>query len=207
MTNFTKILNRMHKLLKYSIILMFPFLFLGKAYAGNNDLAELPTIIINGEEYPCVYLSPIFIFPELKFKNKQQEKFYWKTVRDVKKTLPYAKLAAQLMAETDSHLATLTSEKEKKTYLKAKEKELFAQFEKDLKSMTISQGKILIRLVDRECEKTTYEIIKMYKGGFSAVLWQGIARIFGSNLKSEYDEKDKDQIIERVIILVEAGQL
>ena len=84
---------------------------------------------------------------------------------------------------------------------------MFNQFEKDLKKLTVSQGKMLVKLIDRECNKTTYEIIKNYKGNFSAFLWQGVAKIFGSNLKAEYDGSDKDKIIERVIILVEAGQL
>jgi hypothetical protein len=73
--------------------------------------------------------------------------------------------------------------------------------------MTINQGRILMKLVDRECDRTSYDLIKLYKGSFTAFFWQGIARVFGSNLKSEYDASDKDKVMERVILLVEAGQL
>jgi len=111
------------------------------------------------------------------------------------------------MRETDQQLKTIPTDKERKAFLKTKEKELFAEFESDLKKMTVSQGRMLLLLIDRECNKTSFEIIKMYRGSFSAVFWQGIAKLFGSNLKSEYDGSDKDRIIERVIALVEAGEL
>ena len=197
------------KTLKFSILLMFvPFV----CFTQTKDEAKpqnyiVPAIIENGDTVPCITLHEVFIFPELKFKNRSQEKFYWKTVRDVKKTLPYAKLAGKLINETNADLSKLSTDRERKEYIKLKEKQLFGQFEDDLKKMTISQGKMLVRLIDRECDKTTYDIIKMYKGNFSAFFWQSLAKVFGSNLKMEYDGEDKDKIIERVIILVEAGQL
>lgn len=186
---------------------LFFALSFASANAVNTEERTLPTINVNGELIPYMYLQEVNVFSDFKFKNKRQEEFYWRTVRDVKKTLPYAKIAGRVMRETDQQLKTIPTDKERKAFLKTKEKELFAEFESDLKKMTISQGRMLLLLIDRECNKTSFEIIKMYRGSFSAVFWQGIAKLFGSNLKSEYDGSDKDRIIERVIALVEAGEL
>jgi hypothetical protein len=166
-----------------------------------------PAVIENGDTIACIPLKEVIVIAPYAFKDKKLEKFYWQTVRDVKKTLPYAKMASKVVEETNEHLKTLSTEKEKKEYIKATEKVLFSQFENDLKSLSISQGKILIRLIDRQCDETSYDLIRTYKGGFSAFLWQGVARFFGSNLKSEYDGSDKDKVIERVIVLVEEGRL
>ncbi|MDR1698763.1 MAG: DUF4294 domain-containing protein [Prevotellaceae bacterium] len=157
-----------------------------------------------------VYLAPmlpaVYVFPKLVFKNKKEEKFYWKTVRDVKVTLPYAKLISRLLFDTEQHLKTLTPEEQKK-YLKKYEKEIFRKYEKDLRRMTRSQGQMLIRLIDRECDRRAYDLVKTYRGSTRAFFWQGIGRIFGLNLKTDYDGDDRDKIIERVIILVESGGL
>ncbi|MDD6357030.1 MAG: DUF4294 domain-containing protein [Bacteroidales bacterium] len=163
--------------------------------------------VSQGDTTYFAYLHEVYVYPPMKFTSVKQEKFYWKTVRDVKKTLPYAKMAAKVMNEANEELSKMTSNKEKRMYLDAKEKDLFKNFEKDLRSMTRSQGKILIRLIDRECEQTSYEIIQIYRGSVAAVFWQGIAHLFGADLKAEYDGADKDKIIERIINLVEAGQL
>ena len=131
------------------------------------------------------------------------------TVRDVKKTLPYAKLIASIISDVDSSLAKIDNEKEKKKFMEKKEEELVNTYKPILKKLTFSQGKMLIKLVDRECDQTSYALIKQFRGGFRAFFWQGFARMFGANLKSEYDAMtdDRDKIVERVIILVEAGQL
>jgi hypothetical protein len=101
----------------------------------------------------------------------------------------------------------MKSDTERKKFMKEFEKEAFKKYEADLKKMTVSQGRILMKLVDRECDKTSFDLIKAYKGSFTAFFWQGVARLFGSNLKSEFDASDKDKVLERVIVLVEAGQL
>ena len=188
----------------FGLLLITPFV---SANTVTIEGTTLPTVMQNGELVPYTYLQEVNVFSDFKFKNKKQEEFYWRTVRDVKKTLPYAKIAGRVMYETDQQLKTIPTDKERKAFLKTKEKELFAEFEGDLKKMTVSQGRMLLLLIDRECNKTSFEIIKMYRGGFSAVFWRGIAKLFGSNLKSEYDGSDKDRIIERVIALVESGEL
>lgn len=163
---------------------------------------------MNGRDTLYLYVfNDIYCFPPMKFANKKQEQFYWKTVRDVKKVLPYARLVSRTVYEANKKLAQIHDEKERKVFLKQTEKELFKRYEKELKAMSINQGKLMVRLIDRECDQTTYSIIKTYKGAFQAWMWQAVARLFGSDLKAEYDVQNKDKIVERVIILVEAGQL
>lgn len=151
-------------------------------------------------------LHDLYVYPKMRFKNKKQERFYWKTVRDVKKTLPYAKLLGKEIDRTSDLMARMTRREQRK-YWKQYEKLLFARYETDFRNMTASQGQMLMLLVDRECKQTSYEVIKLFKGAATANFWQGIAKLFGNDLKAEYDGADKDAIVERIITLVEAGQL
>ncbi len=153
------------------------------------------------------FISEITIYPPLSFQNKQQERFYWRTVRDVKKTLPYAKMISQDMAVADRQLALFTDKKQRKQWWKSYEKFLFKKYEKDFRHMTASQGQMLMKLMDRESDKTSYELIYQYRGKSSADFWQFVAKLFKNDLKEGYDGQDKDRIIERVITLVEEGQL
>lgn len=153
------------------------------------------------------YLREVYVYPKMVFKNKRQERFYWKTVRDVKKTLPFAKLITIDMKEADVELAKLETQKERKRWWKKYERYLYKKYEKEFRNMTASQGRMLMKLMDRESEKTSYELIKQYRGKASADFWQFVAKLFRNDLKEEYDGNDKDQIIERVINLVEAGML
>jgi len=146
------------------------------------------------------------VFPRTSY-NASREQFYWKTVRDVKKTLPLAKTVGEEIAKTNRILITLKTDKERKEYLDAFEKQIFSQYESTIRNMTRSQGSMLIKLIDRECQLTSYDIIRIYKGSFTAFFWQGIAKIFSTDLKSEYNPEGDDKQLERIIELVEAGQL
>jgi len=128
-------------------------------------------------------------------------------VRDVKRTLPYAKIVAKELSETNKLLMQMPNDKERKKYLAQFEKDIYKKYEPELRKLTLSQGKLLIKLIDRECNNTSYDLIKMYRGSIRAFFYQGFARIFGANLKSKYDAYKEDKILERVIILVEAGQI
>ena len=153
------------------------------------------------------YLHEVWVYPQMRFKNKKQEKFYWRTVRDVKKCLPYAKMITADMAYADAELAKLPDDKARKKWWRAYERQLFKKYEKDFRGMYASQGMMLMKLMDRETDKTSYELIKQYKGKTAANFWQFIAKLFKNDLKEEYDASDKDKITERIINLVEAGQL
>ncbi len=170
---------------------------------------RVPAIVDeNGDTVPNILLPQFYVYPPLVFKNEKQEKFYWKTVRDVKKTLPYAKLISKMLVDIDRDMAALPNDRARKKYMEDKEDELLDTYKPILRKFTLSQGKMLIRLVDRQCNKTSYQLIKQFRGGFRAVFWQGFAKMFGANLKTTYDPNNEDdRIVERVITLVEAGQL
>ena len=161
----------------------------------------------NGDTMYLSWLREVLVYPTMRFKNKKQEKFYWKTVRDVKKCLPYAKMITADMRYADAELAQLPDDKSRRKWWRAFERQLFRKYEKDFRGMTASQGMMLMKLMDRETDKTSYELIKQYKGKATANFWQFIAKLFKNDLKEEYDAEDKDRITERVINLVESGQL
>ena len=161
----------------------------------------------NGDTLYMAWLREIWVYPPMRFKNKKQERFYWRTVRDVKKCLPYAKMITKDMELADRELAKLPDKKARKKWWRAFERQLFKKYEKDFRGMYASQGRMLMLLLDRETERTSYDLIKQYKGKTAANFWQFVAKLFRNDLKEEYDATDKDRITERVINLVEAGQL
>lgn len=152
-------------------------------------------------------LPGIDVYPKPVFKNRRQERRYNRLIRDVHITLPYAKKAAIILEGVNDSLHAIVNEKERKQFLKMMEEELFSEFEQPLRRMTFSQGRLLIKLIDRECQQNSFEVVKLYRGGFSAFFWQGVARIFGANLKSEYDPYNEDIHIEQIVRLVENGVL
>lgn len=197
-------------------ILLFSLLILGLPHMatgrekGTSPASQKPKLgyqVVGGDTVYLAFLRDIYIFPPNKFKNKKQEEFYWRTVRDVKKALPYAKIVGSELMRVNSLLEQIPNPKERKKYLAQYEKDVFSKYEKDLRKLTLNQGRLLLKLIDRQCNSTSYDLIKSYRGSITAFFWQGIARIFGSNLKSEYDAAGNDKIVERVILLVEAGQL
>ena len=150
---------------------------------------------------------PALARPPYVFKTKRQQQQYSKLLYNVRKVYPYSVLIRKVYSEIEDSLKHITSDDARKAFIKKKEKELRDQFEDELIHLTITQGKILIKLVDRETGNTTYQVIQELKGGFSAFLWQGVARLFGSNLKSEYDADEEDRMIEDIIIRIENGLL
>lgn len=162
-----------------------------------------------GDTALMVVLGNVTVFPPMKFKNKKQEEFYWRTVRDVKRTLPYAKLIAETLLETYEYIETFPTKEEKEAHLTQMEKEVFNQYKPELKKFTKSQGKMLVKLINRETNQSSYSILKAFLGTFRAGVWQTFGRFFGVNLKSAYnpDKNKDDAIIERVCVLVEQGQL
>lgn len=163
--------------------------------------------VIDNDTVYLVFLKDLHVYPKLKFTSRKQEQFYWRTVRDVKAALPYAKIVSRELLRVNNLLTTIPKDRDRKRYLANYEKEIFKQYEADLRKLTISQGRLLLKLIDRETNSTSYDLIRSYRGNVAAFFWQGVARIFGSNLKSEYDAAGNDRIVERVIVLVESGQL
>ncbi len=196
-----------------SFIILFLMLISAKAVSqevkpiSGTKKIFLETKVVHGDTLPHITLHEISVVPQWKFKNKREYRRYSRLVYNIKKTLPYARMAARKLHEIDAHLKTLKTEKERKEYLKVAEKKLFAEFEQPLRHLTISQGFLLIRLIDRETGDTSYNLIKEYKSSFAAFFWQSVARLFGSNLKADYDPEGDEKMIEHIIILIDNGML
>lgn len=184
--------------------------FTGVSIFGFSNEYVLDSVRLQVNSNDTFYLArmqDVWVYPQMVFTSKKQERFYWRTVRDVKKTLPFAKELAIEMRVADHQLALLPDDKARRKWWKQHEKYLFKKYENDFRHMTASQGQMLMKLMDRESDKTSYDIIKHYRGKASANFWQFVAKLFKNDLKEEYDASDKDRIVERVINLVEAGQL
>lgn len=166
----------------------------------------LPAHIVNGDTLPYINLAPVICTGERVFKNKRDQQRWERTKYNVKKVYPYAILASAKLKEYDRILATIPSQRERNQYMKDAEDHLTDEFADELKKLTVTQGRILIKLIDRETGKTTYDVVKNMRGNFSAFMWQGIALMFNSNLKSEYDAEGDDKSIELAIRLIEDGQ-
>ncbi len=164
-------------------------------------------LIEDGDTLIHVPLRSIIIRPPFKFKSRRQQRRYSRLVLYVKKVYPYSQIVSEQLNDIHTNLDNYKSKKEKSFYIKQKEKELKKQFEGQLRKLTFTQGRILIKLVDRETGHTTYEIVKELKGSLSAFFWQSVARLFGSNLKMEYDAKGDDRMIEDIVIRIENGML
>lgn len=168
---------------------------------------QVKAVIENGDTIAVYDLPTIWVYPPMKFKNKREEKFYWRTVRDVKKTLPLSKYIKEVIIATNDTLMMLPTKKERDAYMKGFEKRIYKQEYDRMRKLTLRQGILLIRLVDRECDATGYDLIKAYRGSFTAGFYQLFARMFGANLKTEFGSHEDDETIERIINLVESGQL
>ena len=163
------------------------------------------TVVEGSDTLPIIELPEVRIYERKDFDYLYLKRRYRRMIRNIKKAYPYARIVSMELKELDDHLATLDSEKEQKAYINQAEKEIMDQFEKEVKKLTVTQGIILVKLIDRETGRTSYQVIKELKGGFTAFFWQGIARIFGNNLKTEYDPDNQDKIMEDIILGIEAG--
>ncbi|MDF9830478.1 DUF4294 domain-containing protein [Parabacteroides sp. PF5-6] len=152
-----------------------------------------------------VALREVLVFPEMKFKNEKERIAYTKLVRDVKKTYPYALLIYDTLIETYEYMETLPDDKARQEHLERMEKELFKQYKPELKKLTFSQGKLLLKLINRQCNQSSYNLLKAYLGSFRAGFWNIFAGLFGASLKTTYDPKGEDAKTERVVMLVERG--
>jgi hypothetical protein len=167
----------------------------------------LETIIKNGDTIPIYTLRETEIVDFRKERSKKYQRKYSRYYKKVIKVYPYAKVAGDLLNEYHRQIEEIEDEKLQKKYLKKAEEDLKAEFEGDLRQMTISEGIILIKLIDRETGQTSYDIVKELRGGFTAFFWQGIARFFGTNLKLEYDPNGEDVVIEDIVQQIERGEI
>ena len=173
------------------------------------DKYVVPVCIYEGDTIPSLQIPQISVFRPLVFKNNRAKKRYSRLVRNVKKTLPIAKEINSIIIETYEYLQTLPDEKSRKEHLKRVEKSLKEQYTPRMKKLTFSQGKLLIKLVNRQTRSSSYELVKAFMGSFKAGFYQTFASLFGASLKKEYhpEEDENDAMVERVIIQIESGAL
>lgn len=152
-----------------------------------------------------VQINDIWIYPERKFKNKKQQQNYSRYVAKVKKVYPLAVEARILLNKYEPQYYALESKRDRKKLMKNLEKELLDKHKEELKKWSISDGKILLKLINRETNRSAYSIIENFRGEFSAVFWQGIARLFKNNLKDGYDPENEDRMLEEVVRKIESG--
>ena len=167
----------------------------------------VPMCIYNGDTIPCVQLRTVYIFRPLKFKNEKERQEYYRLIRNVKKVYPISREINQAIIETYEYLQTLPNEKARQKHIKRVEKGLKDQYTPRMKKLSFAQGKLLIKLIDRQSNSTSYELVKAFMGPFKAGFYQTFAALFGASLKKEYDPQGEDKLTERVVLMVENGQI
>lgn len=154
-----------------------------------------------------VELNNIYIYPKPVFKNEKQRMAYNRLVYNIKKVLPIAKEVNKIIVETYEYLETLPNKKAKDAHMKLVEKSIKKEYTPRMKKLTYSQGKLLIKLVYRECNSSSYNLVQAFLGPVKAGFYQAFAWAFGASLKKDYDPNGVDRLTERVVLQVEAGQL
>jgi len=183
------------------------FIFSLSLFSQEKDRIIVFGKIYDGDTIPTVNLKSVSVFTLKEIKSKRQQRRLNKFIRNIKIAYPYAKLAGIKLREYEQLLLAAETDKERKQLMKQAEKELKEEYSDDLRNMTFSQGKILIKLVHRETGNTSFELVQELRGKFTAFFWQTFARIFGFNLKAGYDPEGEDREIEAIVRLIEAGEL
>lgn len=193
---------------KYGWLTLMVLLILPAARAQEKDTTNFMIGIIEGND-TLIHknIKEVWVMPPREFESRRHKRRYNRYVQKVKKVLPYAKEAGRLLEKYEPVYFALEEQSDRRKLMKNLEDELLAQYKDELKKMTISEGRILLKLIDRETDRTSYKLLKDFRGGFSAFFWQGIARIFGSDLKAEYDPDGEDKMLEEIVTLVEVGYL
>jgi len=177
----------------------------------NDTLPEnyyrLHSVERDGISLPEINIKEVVIIGRPSTARKFPFYRYQRLIYNLKKVYPYALVVRARLGAINEVLEKIPDEKDRKKYLRLAEKDIFGEYEDDVRDMTITQGKLLIKLVDRETLNTSYELIRQYRGNFSAAFWQGIARIFGTDLKAEYDPYGEDAVIEIILHELESGNL
>ncbi len=183
------------------------YLFAGKAFSQSDTTYRLPYIVEDGDTIPMVMLHTVTVVDSLNPEYYKKLQAYYRLRHNVLKVYPYARLLAVKLNEINVHLSTLQTKKERKQYMKEAEEQLKKDFEKDLKSFSVSQGQVFTKLIDRETGHSSYELIKDLRGSIKAFFWQNFALVFGQDLKARYDPNGEDAPIEGIVQQIEAGKL
>ncbi|MCB9184138.1 MAG: DUF4294 domain-containing protein [Flavobacteriales bacterium] len=164
-------------------------------------------IVIDGDTLPVIDLWPSEVVSRWTARDRRQAERFDRLTRRVVKVYPFARITSELLREYEHDLAAIDRNGDQDLYVKLAEAELRAEFEAEVRDMTTSEGRVLTKLIDRETGKTSYELVRQLRGSFTAFIWQGMARVFGQDLKSTYDAAGDDQLMELVVQRIERGEL
>ena len=170
-------------------------------------LVKVGKVLEGGDSIQYMEMYNVYVYPELEFKNERQKQSYLRLVKNVKTVLPIAKEVNAILIETAEYLDQLPTEEEKNAHIKRVEKSIMQQYKPRMKKLTYSQGKLLIKLVDRECNSSAYDMIKAFFGPIRSGFYQAFAWVYGASLRKRYDPDGADKLTERVVLMVESGQL
>jgi hypothetical protein len=162
--------------------------------------------IVDGDTIAVIPLKEVTIF-SWKLLDSKEERQLTRLMKNVKIVYPYARLAGLKLVEYEDTLAQAPDDKARKKIMKKVEEQIDAEYGQELRDLTVTQGKILLKLIDRETGETSYELVSDLRGEFRAVFYQAFARIFGLNMKLRYDPEGEDRDIEYIVRLIETGQL
>ena len=191
-------------------ILFFSFIVIENSAQEQTNTIKgymVPARVHEGDTIASLRMPTLYVFKPLIFNNKKQQQAYNRMVRNVKRTLPIAKEVNRAIIETYEYLQTLPDEKARQKHLNQVEKGVKEQYTPRLKKLSFSQGKLLIKLINRETNSSSYELVKAFLGPFKAGFYQAFASIFGASLKKEYHPEGEDAMIEQIVLLVESGQI
>lgn len=170
-------------------------------------LVKVSKVKVGSDSIQYLEMNNVYVYPQATFKNTKQQQAYNRLVYNVKKVLPIAKEVNRVMMETAEYLETLPNKRAKDEHMKRVEKAVKKEYTPRMKKLTYAQGKLLIKLVYRECNSSSYQLIQAFLGPVKAGFYQAFAWTFGASLMKEYDAEGTDRLTERVVRMVEAGQL
>ena len=179
---------------------------------GSDSPAYVPMVkvgkaLVDNDSIQYVELNTLYVYPKLTFKDERQRQAYNRLVANIKKVLPIAKEVNSIIVETYEYLQTLPDKKSKDEHMKRVEKGIRKEYTPRMKKLTYSQGKLLIKLVYRECNSSSYQLIQAFLGPIRAGFYQAFASLFGASLTKKYDPEGVDKYTERIVRQVEAGQI
>jgi hypothetical protein len=185
---------------------LFATVFTASAQSASEGRV-LHAVVIDGDTVPTVTLPEAVVNGRWKPRDRREANQYDKLTRNVVRVYPYARRTRELLAEYENDLSRIRRGSDQDLYVKLAEAELRAEFEAEIKDLTMSQGRVLVKLIDRETGRSSYSLVQDLKGSFNAVVWQGVAKLFGQNLKDKYDAEGEDLMIEVIVKRIENGEL
>lgn len=205
----------MEEMFKQFFITIIVLLGLMTTLSHAQNIVPLPPDSTQQEAYGILLLPEIIIYPngsevkprKVPRKYRKNTRAYNRTIRNLKIVYPLAKKASQKLNQINAHLEKIPTEEAREKFVKREYKKLMKRYKKPMKKLKISQGRMLLLLIDRETGSTTYMHVKEFKGGFTAFFWQGVAKLFGNDLKATYDPYGKDFYLEQLIQQYERGEL